>query len=606
MARPGRAFLAAATALLLALSAPAAATDAAPSLLMMAAGSLPATANFAGLSRSTPAACDAGGSSDDHHDVPLRTYILTASRFNLRRAAASDGGSTHELRLPLDALPPFVPFVLNAAASGKGLRQGLIDPTRFLHDWAATMRAAARLLPGRHAMPGVAIEAQCSGGGNNTVEGLVSAGVLQQFTKAAPTNAHLLLHGPRKAAVLADIDWVRVEGDEAVLSLRWEGQPDIVPEGSGCHAEQAADAGHRHYHHQGMCGYELQQEDPAQALQTLMQNGERGVTLFIKCGVTDSPPPPAPSPSPPPPTPSPPPPPTPSPPPPPTPSPPPPPKPSPPPPPTPSPPPPKHMTPPPQKVASPPPPKKQVSPPPPKRSPPPPKRSPPPPKRSPPPPKRTPPPPKRSPPPPKRTPPVTPPRRKPPPPTGGGRGEGQVCNRRQRCAAGLFCYWSPPGAGGLCRKCRHAGQSCERAGEERSRWCCNPTTCQKLNSHGIGTCITHELRLPLDALTPFVPFVLNAAASGKGLHQGLIDATRFLIDWAAAMQTVARLHPGRHAAPVAAIEAQCSAGGNDTVEGFVSARARKHFTSAAPANAQMLLHGPRKVRFRRTSTNLSL
>ena len=57
---------------------------------------------------------------------------------------------------------------------------------------------------------------------------------------------------------------------------------------------------------------------------------------------------------------------------------------------------------------------------------------------------------------------------------------------------------------------------------------------------------------------------------------------------------------------VAAIEAQCSAGGNDTVEGFVSARARKHFTSAAPANAQMLLHGPRKVRFRRTSTNLSL
>ena len=158
MARPGRAFLAAATALLLALSAPAAATDAAPSLLMMAAGSLPATANFAGLSRSTPAACDAGGSSDDHHDVPLRTYILTASRFNLRRAAASDGGSTHELRLPLDALPPFVPFVLNAAASGKGLRQGLIDPTRFLHDWAATMRAAARLLPGRHAMPGERFE----------------------------------------------------------------------------------------------------------------------------------------------------------------------------------------------------------------------------------------------------------------------------------------------------------------------------------------------------------------------------------------------------------------------------------------------------------------
>ena len=46
-----------------------------------------------------------------------------------------------------------------------------------------------------------------------------------------------------------------------------------------------------------------------------------------------------------------------------------------------------------------------------------------------------------------------------------------------------------------------------------------------------------------------MPFVLNAAASGKGLHQGLIDATRFLIDWAAAMQTVARLHPGRHAAP---------------------------------------------------------
>ena len=26
----------------------------------------------------------------------------------------------------------------------------------------------------------------------------MSAGVLQQFTKAAPTNAHLLLHGPRK------------------------------------------------------------------------------------------------------------------------------------------------------------------------------------------------------------------------------------------------------------------------------------------------------------------------------------------------------------------------------------------------------------------------
>ena len=47
---------------------------------------------------------------------------------------------------------------------------------------------------------------------------------------------------------------------QAVLSLRWESQPDVVPEGSGCHAEQAADAGHRHYHHQGMCGYELQQE----------------------------------------------------------------------------------------------------------------------------------------------------------------------------------------------------------------------------------------------------------------------------------------------------------------------------------------------------------
>ena len=54
---------------------------------------------------------------------------------------------------------------------------------------------------------------------------------------------------------------------QAVLTLRWAGQPATLPEGTGCHDIQPDDPGSRHYHHQGFCGYGLTGGWPFASLQ---------------------------------------------------------------------------------------------------------------------------------------------------------------------------------------------------------------------------------------------------------------------------------------------------------------------------------------------------
>eukprot|EP00887_Chlorella_sp_A99_P004858 scaffold4.g4858.t1 len=232
------------------------ALSAAAALVGDAAGST-ALAAPSHLAMGNPGACPRGA-----HSPALRTYMLTVGGpFSL----APLGGGLHELRFALSSAPRFSPFVINR--HGAGLEQGLFDTRQLLADWAALAARAGS--EGRYAMAAQALDMQCSGGG-------ATAAPPHVLLRDSPSNAMLLLHGPTKASAVVDLQGVRLEGSEAVLTVRWVHQPHTVPEGPVYHAKQAAEPEARHYHHQGTCGTLSAPPD------AFAQTGDQGVTIFMK------------------------------------------------------------------------------------------------------------------------------------------------------------------------------------------------------------------------------------------------------------------------------------------------------------------------------------
>ncbi|KAL4422580.1 hypothetical protein ABPG75_008777 [Micractinium tetrahymenae] len=267
-----------------------------------------APTQFVGLTGGANDTAEINGCPTGTHYPILRTYILTLPRFALGPAA----GGLHEMRVQLADAPSVMPILINRGP-GQGLQQGLLDTCRFLADWAEV--AAAQ--PNGITMPSVAVDRQCGGPGHNasaapagTRRFAVLGGEDEEEGNGVPGNAMLLLHGPRKASAVVDIEGLRLEGEEVVITLRWVARPETIPENSGCHRSQTNAPEDRHYHHQATCGYELLPGGPgereASAPAEVFMASNVGLTAFLKGWVAQSPPPP--SPSPPPPSPSPPPP----------------------------------------------------------------------------------------------------------------------------------------------------------------------------------------------------------------------------------------------------------------------------------------------------------
>ena len=189
-------------------------------------------------------ACPAG-----QHAPALRTYILSLPRFNATRpsgAGAAGGGALLELRFALADVPAYMPLLLNRGS--QGLEHGLLDTSRFLADWAALAAAGYGAMPGevaegtsrvrRHkqgAVPASApVSTQCRMPAlkqQALFSRILQAARLMRSAAAAPpsqaacreakaregaaapSNALLALHGPRKASAVADIEGVRLEDD---------------------------------------------------------------------------------------------------------------------------------------------------------------------------------------------------------------------------------------------------------------------------------------------------------------------------------------------------------------------------------------------------------
>ena len=218
---------------------------------------------------------------DGQHAAPLRTYIVSAAGYELRlhpTTTVDDASPLWlELEVPLASFSGALPVLEN----NKGeLTHSVLSTKRFLGDWAA-LSATARPDEGVFACPSVAVAAQCGGGG-----GACGAASGSPFRASAP-NALLTINGGGasgfKRGIVVDIYDVAVRGDAAVLRLRWQRDPDMVPEASGCHAEQDMDPDHAHYHQLPGCGMRL-----ADSLDGLLGD-RRGadaddaeVVLFIK------------------------------------------------------------------------------------------------------------------------------------------------------------------------------------------------------------------------------------------------------------------------------------------------------------------------------------
>ncbi|KAL4424752.1 hypothetical protein ABPG77_000095 [Micractinium sp. CCAP 211/92] len=240
--------------------------------------------------------CPAG----THHPA-LRTYILTIPRFTLVPATSSPGsvGGQHELRVQLADAPPVMPIIINGGP-GRGLQQGLLDTLRFLADWAELAAQA----PHGITMPGMAVNRQCGGLHHNTTAdgtrrfALAGGEEDQEEGNGAPSNAMLLLHGPRKASAVVDVEGLRLEGGQAVITVRWVHRPDTIPENAGCHRSQSTEPEQRHYHHQGTCGYELppgggEGQETSGPAETFMASSS-GLTIFLKGRLYFPPPKPSP------------------------------------------------------------------------------------------------------------------------------------------------------------------------------------------------------------------------------------------------------------------------------------------------------------------------
>ncbi|KAL4430679.1 hypothetical protein ABPG75_005935 [Micractinium tetrahymenae] len=103
-------------------------------------------------------------------------------------------------------------MLLLASTPGQGLRQALLDGPRFLADWAALAAGSPR----GAAMPGRAVDMQCSGG-TGRLPSLFAALGEGEADAPAPSNAMLALHGESKASAVADIEGVRLEGSREVV-----------------------------------------------------------------------------------------------------------------------------------------------------------------------------------------------------------------------------------------------------------------------------------------------------------------------------------------------------------------------------------------------------
>ncbi len=94
----------------------------------------------------------------NEHIANLRTYVLSVASFAMNQLDPSK--NTYELRIPLQALPSYMPFMINHHELG--VQQGLLEARRFLSDWATSMAFAEHTYEGGHAMPGTSTLQQCT------------------------------------------------------------------------------------------------------------------------------------------------------------------------------------------------------------------------------------------------------------------------------------------------------------------------------------------------------------------------------------------------------------------------------------------------------------